>query len=377
MLKIDVQTPNSSQYGVLHHFSQKLYEAFVRHGCECRLLSCSQSIQVLISDPPDFTIGFNGTIKMEDGSLLCDHLRVPHVSCLIDPPYRFMELTSSPYMMITCDDREGCALLKKRGFERTFWMPHAVEPELSPGNKKRIYDIVFLGTCIDHETRQKNWEIQFPPNVCVHMKEAAEACLKDVGPSFMSILAKNLDPANYQSAFEEVEIYIKGVDRLRLLTSFSNHKVHIFGYQSDKKGWKHILKQHPNLIVHPPVSYEEAIEIMQQSKVVLNSSLKNKQGAHERIFTAAACGALVVTNKVPFTEKHFQNGKEMLLFDGKGLPSLEKDIHALLQDENKRLEIAESGRNRVMSEHTWDQRVDKLLKDIRPVLKEIQARFST
>lgn len=371
-LKIDVQMPTSSQYEVLHCFARDLYAAFVRQGACCRLLSGNDRLFAVLHDPPDFTIGFNGTLKMEDNSFFCDHVKVPHVSCLVDPPYRFLELTDSPRIIIVCDDQEGCSLLKRRHFDRTLFMSHAASADIDLDNRERIYDIVFLGTSIDPEARKKQWKKLFTPEICKHLEEAAKISLEDGSPSFMSILAAHLDPAANQQAFEEVEMYVKGVDRLQLIGAFADSKVHVFGGSSDKRDWKQLLKKYPNIVVHPPVTYDKAIEVMKQSKIVLNSSIKNKYGAHERIFTAAACGAVVVTNAVPFMQEHFKNGKELLLFTREGLASLEDEIKVLLNDENKRQKIAEAGRKRVMNEHTWDCRAEQLLREIVPMLKKLK-----
>jgi spore maturation protein CgeB len=299
-------------------------------------------------------------------------VKVPHVSCLIDPPYRFLELTKSPWIIISCDDQEGCSLLRERNFDRTFFLPHAVGMDIETDQKKRIYDVVFLGTCINPEIHKKQWKKMFSSEICTYMEEAARISLEDGDPSFMSILATHLDPETHQQAFEEVELYIKGVDRLQLVEAFTESNVHVFGSSTDKHNWQYILKKHQNIMVHPPVSYEQAIEVMKQSKLVLNSSIKNKYGAHERIFTASACGAVVVTNAVPFMEEHFKNKKELLLFSRKGLSKLESEVQILLKDESKRLAIAEAGRKRVMKVHTWDCRVEHLLREVIPMLKKIK-----
>lgn len=359
-LKIDVLMPSSSQYGVLNHFTEKFYEALVRQGAECRLLSGDDRVLAPWHNPPDLTIGFNGALQMEDGSFFCDLIKVPHVACLVDPPYRFLNLTKSPYMIIACDDQDGCSLLKKRGFERTVFMPHAVERELEAGKADRCYDMVFLGTCLDAEGRRKEWKKMFPPGVCRIMQEAADEALSDDRTSFMAELAEKLDPVEYQRVFEEVELYVKGVDRLRVLGAFPDQRIDVFGGDDGKIGWKKLLKGHSNIVVHPAVTLEESLKIMQQSKVVLNSSIKNKFGAHERVFAAAACGAVVVTNDNPWMRQNFKAGEEIVFYGQETV----QDVAGLIRDESKRRSVVEAGRLKVMDGHTWDHRAKQLLKDI-------------
>ena len=49
VFKIDVLMPSTSQYEVLHHFARKLYEAFVRQGAICRLLSGDERIYATLN----------------------------------------------------------------------------------------------------------------------------------------------------------------------------------------------------------------------------------------------------------------------------------------------------------------------------------------
>ena len=69
--------------------------------------------------------------------------------------------------------------------------------------------------------------------------------------------------------------------------------------------WKKYFEKQSNIIVHDAVPYAESLEIMKQSKIVLNSSIKNKFGAHERIFAGLASGALVLTNENIYLKEYF------------------------------------------------------------------------
>lgn len=354
--------PTTSQYHVLHHFARKLYEAFVRAGMKCRLLEGDDRILSTMRSKPDFTIGFNGALKMEDNSLFCDYVKVPHVACLVDPPYRFLNITKSPYVSITCDDQLCCRMLEEMDFDRTFFMPHAVEKDLAPDRKaKRVYDVALLATCIDFEGRRKKWRKEYPKAIFELMEEAVEVTLSDDDTSFITVLRQKLSPWEYQKIYEEVELYIKGKDRFDLIKAIKGHQVHVFGGSVDNIGWGELLKRQKNVVVHQAIDYEQALDIMKRSKVVLNSSIKNKLGAHERIFSASACGAVVATNDNAFIRKNFKHGKEMLLFKCGGYEVLDGEINELLKDGDRWAEVAFAGRKKVMKHHTWDNRVADLL----------------
>lgn len=374
-MKIDFLLPNTSLYGVLHHFTTKFYEAFVRAGHSCRLLDGDMRYLAPLESPPDLTIGFNGAIKIDDGRLYCDLIRVPHLACLVDPPFRFYDLLASPHIMITCDDMSGCEDLKSLNFHHAFFMPHATERDIvvSP-EVDRNYDVVMLATFVDCEERKLEWVKKYPVDICRGMEEAAEMVLEDEHISLIAALKKALgsqllhSDGRYklglsvlQSIFSEVELYVKGKDKLDLLHSITGHEVHVFGNSVDEKVWEHYFRDRENIIVHPAVSFVEALEIMKRTKILLNSCIKNKQGAHERVFSGMASGAVVVTNDNEYLRKNFIDPEEIVLYRRGKFEEVNERIHLLLANEPKRRIIAEQGRQKVLSNHTWDHRVSDLI----------------
>src|SRR5437868_14229568 len=121
--KIDFLLPRTSQYEVLHHFTRKFYEAFVRAGYQCRLLERDEQFTLPLRDPPQLSIGFNGAPRNSEGEMFCDLQGIPYLAYLVDPPYHFPYLFTSPNIIMSCDDRTGCQLLQTLGFERNLFLP--------------------------------------------------------------------------------------------------------------------------------------------------------------------------------------------------------------------------------------------------------------
>lgn len=372
-LKVDVLLPDNSSYEVLHHFTRKIFEAFQRAGYSCRLLEGDQRYRLPLESPSDFTIGFNGALKMDGGKLYCDYIGVPHIACLVDPPFRFMDLTLSPNILLTCDDEYCCNDFRETVFANTFFMPHAVEKELAmQPEAEKIYDVVMLATFVDCERRKKEWEKKFPTDICQGMQEAVKITLNDETTSFIfalkqtlgNVLKDKIEKNLLQEVFSEVELYIKGRDKLDLLQSITDCEVHVFGSSIDQKNWIDTFKNYPNVIVHPAVTFLEAIEIMKRTKILLNSSIKNKQGAHERIFSGSAAGAVVVTNDNAYIREHFIDGQEILLYRRSAFDDLNNCVHKLLNDESRRIEMSQRARAKILAGHTWDHRITQLLADM-------------
>lgn len=377
-LKVDFLMVRKSQYEVLHYFTYKLFEAAKRAGLNCRLLHGDDIITVSQEDPPDLSVGFNGVPRNKDNQMICDLIRRPYLSLLVDPPYRFLYVTGSPYTMITCDDRFCCTLLNSLEFTRNFFLPHAVEPELSPDSQQeKIFDVVMLATFIDFKHLRESWKTKFHPVVRQVLEETAEYTFSEPTVSFIAAFNGILDIALQKhphtlfeksvinEALQDLELYIKGRDRYLLATAVKDVPLHIFGAAGETLTWKDYLgKNHPNIFPHAPVQYPQALNILKQAKILLNPNLKNKDGAHERIFAGIACGAAVITNQSAYISETLENGKDLLFYDHTDLNKVNTMVNDLLENESTREKLSANGRKKVMQHHTWDHRLEEILRQV-------------
>lgn len=383
-LKVDVILPENSQYLVLHHFTEKLFEAFQRKGYQARLLTLEKYKKNLFTNRPDFTIGFNGAPFDEiSKEFFCDQTRVPHISCLVDPPYRFMRLLTSPYIIIACDDNYWVEAFKEEGYSNLYFLPHAIEPELAPDfTAEPIYDAVFLGTYIDPETCVKQWRDRHPEQICQAMEEALERPFskeriyfpRAIIEALNSKMKKETIPQfNLALVLQDLEMYIKGRERIELIRSIKNTRVDVFGGSLTSTGWKEQFASQPNVVVHSEVTYDKAINIIRQSKIVLSTNMKSSQGGHERIFSALALGSAVLTSSNSYLEEHFKDSKSILLYSPYDLSILDDKVFLFLQDDITRKESIQNGRELVMSKHTWDERLSEFMPKVLPVIQALNA----
>lgn len=375
--KVDVLLPNTSQYGVLHHFAKKIHEAFTTLGYESRLLSKDVYSSLLYEDPPHFTFGFNGAPRDEFGEFLCETAFVPHISCLVDPPYRFMDLQSSPYIYITCDDRVCVDMFRSEMHPNYFFFPHGVEKGLEvEADVERIYECVFLGTYINPESHIHQWDKQFPQEISRLMKEVVKEVLNHEGLHFMQAFLEVMNQRkpepffNLTDVLQEIELYLKACDRLNLLKSITHIPIHVFGGSLEDIGWESLAFQ-SNLIIHDPINYEEALNVIKRSKVVLNSGIKNIFGAHERVFSGLASGAVVMTNQNAFLQETLQDEESILFYKHTELHSVEEKIQGYLSDDSKRIALAKKGQAIAFKFHTWEERLRTFLPQILSGIIEI------
>lgn len=379
---MDLLQFHKSQYGVMNHFIIKLYEAFVRTGINCRLLKGPNYFEQLSEDPPDLTVCFLGVLPGTTHEYLCDQMKIPHVVCLVDPPTDYARFLTAEYSITACDDRSCCALLHKAGLHRNFFLPHAVERELAPDpTLERIYDVVFLATLeADFEERREMWPRIFPALVDRALNGAIEITFSDPYLSFLDafdvclIMEYSKHPidlsyVDFGLARRELELYVKTKERVDLVNAISESiPVHIFGETRADKGWKQRLKSSSNIIWHGPVDYTDAARIMKQSKIVLNTMIKNKSGAHERVFAALASGALVLTTDSLYLRETFVDRESILFYRANELEGVADLLKDYLADEAKRTEVASCGHEVVKKYHTWDHRARMLLEGIEPFM---------
>lgn len=380
-MDVDVLLPNTSQYGVLHLFTLKLSEALKRQGFSVRLLPKEVYSRTLFESPPDFTIGFNGAPRDDNGEFLCELALVPHVACLVDPPYRFLDLQTSPYIFVGCDDRACVELFKTPQHPQYYFFPHGVEPELAPDSSLlRRYDVVFLGSWMSSSLRRKRWKEMFPEIISACMEEAAEEALGNSEKHFIQIFLNlvnakadlsNIPLSSLAQVLQDLELYLKARDREDLLRSITSCRVDFFGNTTDESRTDLFFKDKPNIALHPAVEYSEAINIMKQSKIVLNSGIKSTYGGHERIFSGLAAGAAVMTSDNPFIREYFQDEQSILTYRHKHLDLVDAKLRYFLNDEQTRYSLVEKGRSLVMQHHTWDARLNKFLPQVLPAIRSL------
>ncbi len=388
--RIDLFMPPRSQYGVLHYFTVKLAEALDRIGVKSRTLEAEHEnprpfLDQLFSDRPDCTLSFNGLLPDDEGHFFCDMINIPHVACLVDAPTQFFSMIKSPKTIIACADESGCEFFRGLHCHHTLFMPHAADITLTslPLIEERVYDVVVMSSLIDYQRLRQEWEGQYHPLVCKAMDDAVEMTLSDPSTSyvqaFVGALDKQvsitgaLDPrkVDFVSILDDLEIYLKGRSRIESIRAVKDAEVHVFGAETETATWKEYLGDAKNIVIHDPVPFEQALDIMRQSKILLNTSPWSKKGGHERIFSAMAVGTVVLTNENEYLNSQFKNGKELVLFKNEEPGQINDLINEYLSNKKLWKQVVDEGRKAIIRGHTWDHRAKALVKELEPLLQDI------
>lgn len=368
--RIDLLMPPENQTGGhLSILTEELYRAFVRKGVKCRLLTPQKEnpepfLKAIFDNPPECTFSLNGLLPDSKGNFFCDLIKIPHVACLIDTSTTlYLSLAKSPLTVITCPDLNMQDFFKGLNAEHVHFMPPGIDKEIQFEPAERTLDVVFFGSCIDYDKIRSDWNKKYGPQVAKALESAAEIALNHSEKALVEALVEGIndqqvDPTQLDilSLLDELEAYLKGKDRVELIRGITEAPISIFGAGP----WKKYAGN--NVTVHEALPFAEARQLMRQAKIVLKSSPTIRNGLHGGLLNVLAAEALCVTNENPYLKKHFKD--EILFYHPSRIKELNDKINAYLFDEKKRSEIASHGKIKAMAEHTWDQRVDQLLKQL-------------
>lgn len=378
MLKSIWIISNYNQYESKRYFAHHFGVAMRRKGIDAQVFENADgqwfdALHKAGTKRPDLVCSFHRTTPLPNGQFWWEASKQPYLTMWVDPAIQFTDIFKSKTGYVSYVDRFDCEFMHENHFDRAFFLPHAVERELcAETDQKRPYDVVFLGTSYDPESLRDHWRKNMEPDLVKAVEAACEITLSKMEVPYwraLKMAAKelqfDLSKVHFPGLTTYVDIYTRGIDRIRLIQGIKTAKVHIFGGTSQRdntrvRGWAQILGPLPNVIYHPAIPYKDSLEILKQSKICLNSNPFFKNGTHERIFAALACGALPLTMDNLWVRENFEDEKDLLTYQPGKWNEVEGRINEYLGDPQKLKEVVESGREKVMKFHTWDNRVDEL-----------------
>jgi hypothetical protein len=374
---------HDNQYHTKATFVSQLAQAFERAGWESlRFLPRGGRLspedgQRLLDASPNATLSFNCIEGLEDGRFLWDITGIPHVFWNLDPAIYILDWTRSPRLFLPCVDQFDVDFLFQRGFERASFLPHASDPSLRTDPKReRPYDVVLLGSCYDHMALRQQWQERFSPSVSQLIDDAIDLFDAYPGIHFLQALTGALrgrEEILQDSSLEDLAIcidyFIRGRDRLRLLQGIEHGQVHVFGdvhewTQQGPGNWSLYKQALEGVQIHPAVSYLDALKIMKQSKICLNSSPQFLAASHERICNGLLCGAAVLSNSNRYLEKDFPANSGLALYSEEDFEESNARIGQWLEQPQLRYDEVQRGSEHIIAAHSWDRRVESLIPQI-------------
>ena len=149
--------------------------------------------------------------------------------------------------------------------------------------------------------------------------------------------------------------YVRKMDRIRLFEALARSELPVTVVGD---GWQQLGKKRTGLQYLPGRGMNALIELYAQSRFVVSVNAGN--GANERSFNAAACGACVISDTNPLLTKAFETDREIAFFN-RCDPETAVTAVQSLHETGKAALMATAAMKKVQQSQTWAHRAAELL----------------
>jgi hypothetical protein len=372
-----------SSYGALRTFVDQLATAFSERGYDATIFDFTQPSGALealaASGPTELAFSFNilGDFRNAQGRSISEIFQAPHVIHFMDHPLTHLdrlEATKQDVALLTIDASHVDTIRSVYGDDRFAYvgfMPHAAagepvtEPDPEAFAAARPIPILFTGSF--YKPGPPPWA-KLAPAVGAVFAEAVERALACEWTPALTALDEALkargfapgDPklGNIRKFASFVHEHVRSHRRFELLKAAAKAglPLHIYGSGYDK-----VLYRLKNATYGGEASFDQSLELMQRSRVVLNINANFGAGSHDRPLSALLAGAAAATDYSSFYEQNFELGKEMATYRWMALSEDLPKLAELAEDPSAAFAMARSGQARVLAGHRWSHRVDTIL----------------
>lgn len=366
-----------SQYDAISCFMNDLADGFRQLGCRVDILggiTKDALDRTIYFEEYDVVLSFFGIT-----SVLYDAInRNPNTLFflfLVDHPYYRYDWLAEQHrnLIVSCIDRNHCNFLQKyyKNIDAVQFVPHGGNLSEKPPKPfaDREIDVAFFGTC-SASNEYKSIVDQMSEDIMKIMDAtiarvmqgecipAEEILIQELRSGGIELSEAQLLELFVVLAFADTYIRAKQREKLILHLAKLGLEVHVYG-----NGWeKDELAQYENIKRHGAVSYTEALDIMTNTKIVINKMPLFLNGSHERVFTAMLNGAVCCTDESGYWKQEFIDGESICFYDFQDLDNLENIIKELLLNLDKAGKIAQNGYDIAIHKHQWKNRAEQILE---------------
>lgn len=298
-----------------------------------------------------------------------------HVDYILSQEQR-LEATPADTALLMVDPTQVDALTSIYGpqrFANTAFCPHAavgeaapIAPDAQAYGRERDIEVLWCGTLqklkttpwadADAPTR-KVFDDAYDLALSVEWMPPHEAMDQVLASRGLDL--SNPDHAGARRAARHLDVQVRCTRRFEFVKALAKTglPVRICGL-----GWDADLYRFKRATYEGAVPMSRMSELMRQSRIVLNTNGNFGGGSHERPLSALLAGAAVFSDYSRFYGAAFEEDREISLFRWKDLKGGMSKLVDLASDPGKARDIAIAGQRRVLAEHTWDQRIEVVLK---------------
>jgi len=360
------------------------------HDCKIQLLEGEEldkdAVEKMYIDAirdfkPDFVLTINHLGFDREGMVtdLLTNAHIPFASWYVDSPQLIIEhyaRNKSPYLSLFLWDFDYIDIVKDLGFDDAHYLPLGVDETLfhpvpySDNPLKHLAsDVSFVGNSMQIKVSSVLNRFNISGDLLNRFYEVASAfehsdylivrdLLKERFPELYKDFLDLQEPAAF--GYEAGAIWAAtGHYRVNLVKKLAPYNPLIIG----DSGWKNLLGD--NFRLHEELYYyKDLTNFYNVSKITFNATSRQmKTGVNQRVFDMPACRGVVLTDWTKQLENLMEPGKEILAYqDAEEIPTI---IDRALSSNTFFSSIAQQGYSRVINEHTYCHRLEKLIKIIK------------
>lgn len=356
---------------------------FIEDGAECLVINAAQiedemlRLKAFLICDVTAAISMNNIgmhLEFEDEQNIWDQFQVPFFNIMMDHPFHYKAAldTAPEQMILLCMDRNHIEYVKRffPNIKKVYFFPHAgIERYQQIPISERKIDVLYAGGLSRYAAEglipdlgkiqefdafalvKKALEIliQRPELTTEYV---IEMCMKEINLIFND---KRLGEIITELRFlDSLAVSFYREQMIRTLAGLGI-TVTVFG-----SGWERCEWESTNVIyggVLPPV---QILELMNQSKIVLNTMTWFKRGAHDRVFNGMLAGAAVVSDQSEYLQEQFTNGEQLQMFSLREMEDMAEAVKTLLSDANCAQNMADCGYQQAKKQHMWKNRLQDI-----------------
>lgn len=343
---------------------------------------CERIAKRIIEGKYDIVFSFNYFPVI---SIACNACRVKYVSWTFDSP--FIQLYSNtihyPYNYVFVFDKGTCMDLWQQGVQNVYYLPMAAsvqryESYCLTEEVRKFYetDIAFIGSTYQEK---KNQFYDRLSGISEYCRGYLEGCMnaqkgiygdffleKMISPDIMKELMASCPLVVNEDGFERLEwVYahyflarnITALEREQVLQMLSEkYKVDLYTYEETPRLSKVNNRGTAEVL-------QEASFIYRSAKINLNISLKSIiSGIPLRAFEIMGSGGFLCSNYQQDFAEFFNDGEDYIYYSD--YDELMNKVEYYLGHEKERKEIADNGKQKIKTMHTYKNRLDAILEII-------------
>ncbi|MEW6327168.1 MAG: glycosyltransferase [Thermodesulfobacteriota bacterium] len=342
----------------------------------------------IINYDPDLLFMVNGSGIDQKGLIpcVCTILKIPLVLWYVDKPFSLENWNESyitPYTVVFVFDRIYVEELRGRGISPAYHLSLATNPDRfkpfcldQETDKKYINHLSFvgrldIGRAAEHRAELRTLWPDMPGEIEKGIDRAVEIySSRPFDPLADVLIECGLDrqissaPFHVRKSIERViELSATAFHRLNLVKATLGCGLKVWG----EPDWLRFI---PARHYSPEAGYfHELVKVYNGTVINVNISRPQlKSAVNQRLFDVPACRAFLLTDWREELPDYFEPGKEVACYRDEH--ELIEQIEYYLDHPDKRREIALAGHERVLSEHTYVHRMDRVLRILRQEFTE-------